>query len=168
MEGYVVGDAYGEVSALCSAHISEDCVYHRGVKLLAADAVSAADNLLAYAELAKRGNYVEIQRLALCARLLGSVHNGDCLDGGGDCVDKRFGGEGTVKSYLYHTYLLSSCVEIVNRFLDSLCAAAHNHYDAVCVLCSVIVDEIVLSARERADLVHLRLHDCGYCVVILV
>jgi len=104
----------------------------------------------------------------LRAGLFGPVHDGERFHSGGNSLDKRFGGEGAVKSYFYHTDLLTFCVEVIHGFFNRFRAAAHDDYHAVRVGSAVVVDEVVLSARERADLIHLRLYDRGDGVVVFI
>ena len=57
----------------------------------------------------KSGNNVKIKRLAQSAGLFGSVKHGDFLNGGRNSRNQLIRFEGTVKTYLYKTYLFALC-----------------------------------------------------------
>ena len=165
---HVVGDADGEVVLLALVHILVDRRSHGRIEFLAAEAVSAAEHFRLDLLFVKRGDDVEIERFAEGTRFLGAVEHGDFLCGLGERGNELFHGEGTVKSDFEHADFLSFRVEVIDRLFDCFRTATHKDDDAVGVLCAVVVDEVILSARNGRDLVHHRLDDAGDGVVILV
>ena len=57
----------------------------------------------------KSGNNIKIKRFAQSAGLFGSVKHCDLLNGGRNSRNQLVCFEGTVKTYLYKTYLFALC-----------------------------------------------------------
>ena len=142
---------------------------HGGVELLGAQAVAAADDLnIGLAVLIERGAHVLVEGLAQGAGLLGAVEHGDLLAGGGNGLQQALGAEGTVEMHLDQAQLLALLVEVVDGLLDGLAAAAHGDDHALGIGGAHVVEELVLAAHQRADLLHDLFHDGGGGVVELV
>ena len=82
--------------------------------------------------------------------------------------DELFDGEGAVKPDLEHADFLTLRVEVIDGLFDCFRTATHEDDDAVGVLCAVVVDEVILPARDARNLVHHRLDDAGDSLVELV
>ena len=70
--------------------------------------------------------------------------------------------------YANHTNLFAACVEEVNSLLDSVANRTHSDDNTLCVLCSVVVKELVVSAKLLVNLVKVHLCCSNSVVVILV
>ena len=167
--GHVVVDADGEVAhRLFGVHVLEHGVDHRGVELLAAEPVSAADDLDVAARLVEGGDDVEIERFARAAALFDAVEHGDLLDARGDRSRKLRDVERTIEPDFEHAGLAAVRVEIVDRLFDRLRAAAHQNDDLFGVLRAVVFIQRVASAGDLEHVVHRLFDDRGDGVVILV
>ena len=166
--GDVVEDTNGEVVLLALVHILVYGVDHRRIEFLAAEAVSAAEHFRLDLEFVKSRDDVEVERFAEGTRFLGAVEHGDFLCGLGESGDEFFRGEGAVKTNLDHADLFAFGVEVIDGLFGGFCTAAHNDDDAVGVLCAVVIDEVILPARDGGDLVHHLLNDGGNRKVVLV
>ena len=144
--GHIVEDTHGEVVLLALVHVLVHGVDHGGVEFLAAEAVPAAEDFRLDLHLVESRDDIEVEGLAEGAGFLGAVEDGDLLRGLGERRGERFGGEGAVQPD----------------------PAAHDDYDAVGVLGAVVVDEVILPARESGDLVHHLLDDRGHREIVLI
>ena len=168
--GHVVDDAHGEVVlGLVRRQVVVDGLDHGGVELLAAETVAAAhDHQIVPAGFAERGADVGVQGLAQGAGLLGAVHDGQLLAGGGDGGQELVGHEGTIQTDLDEAQLLALAVQVVDGLLGHVGAAAHDDHHAVRVGGAHVVEEVVGPAGEGADLLHVVLHDGGDGIIVLV
>ena len=111
---------------------------------------------------------VEVEGLADGAGLLGSVENGDSLDGLGQLGNHILADEGTIQSDLEQTDLLACGVEVVNNFLCAVADGTHRNDHVLCVSSAVVVEGLVVGADLLVDLVHVLDHDFGNSVIVLV
>ena len=168
--GHVVDDAHGEVVlGLGLAEVVVDGLDHGGIELLAAQAVAAADhNEILPTGFPQGGAHVGVQGLAQGAGLLGAVHDGQLLAGGGDGGQELIGGEGPIQADLDEAQLLAPGVQVVDGLLGHVGAAAHDDDHPVGIGGAHVVEEVVGPAGEGADLLHVVLHDGGNGLIILV
>ena len=146
-----------------------DGLDHGGVELLAAETVAAAhDHQVVLAGFAERGADVGVQGLAQGAGLLGAVHDGQLLAGGGDGFEELVRHEGPIQADLDEAQLLALAVQVVDGLLGHVGAAAHDDHDPVRVRRAHVVEQVVGTAGEGADLRHVILHDGGNGVIVLV
>ena len=104
----------------------------------------------------------------MSARLFRPVHNGHRLDGSRNGVYESVAGERSVKSDFDKTDFLSFSVEIIHGFFNRFRTGAHDNDDSVCVFGAVVIDEVIFSAGEGGNFIHLLLNDCGDGVVIFI
>ena len=168
--GHVIDNADGELAlGLVLLELLEDSERGRGRRILAAQAITAADDLDArLAGLVESGDDVLVERLADRTRLLGTVHDGDLLDGLGENVDKVLDGERTEQTNLDQADLLAVSVEVVDDFLEHVAEGAHAHDDAIGIGSAVVVEQAVIGAELLVDLLHVALDDGRKLVVDLV
>ena len=168
--GHVIDNADGELAlGLVLLELLEDSERGRGRRVLAAQAITAADDLDArLASLVESGDDVLVERLADGTRLLGTVHDGDLFDGLGENVDEVLDGERTEQANLDQADLLAVSVEVVDDFLEHVAEGAHAHDDAIGIGSAVVVEQAVIGAELLVDLLHVALDDGGKLVVDLV
>ncbi|MPM12584.1 hypothetical protein SDC9_58937 [bioreactor metagenome] len=165
----VIHDADGELTA--GLRLAELLIHGKnaaGRRILAAKAIAAADDGGLTAGVCKRGDNIEVQRLALRAGLLGAVRNSDLLSRGGDGGQHLLGGKGTIQADLQKTDLLAVCVHVVDDLLGHVTDGTHGNDDAVGVGGAVIVKELVIGAQLLVDLIHVLLHHGGQSVIVLI
>ena len=167
---HILVDTDGEVVlGLVLFEVLVDGEHHRGVELLGAKAVSAADDGdVLHAVLEERGADVKIEGLAEGAGLLGAVEDSHLLAACGDGLHEGFGDEGAIQADLDETVLLARCVELVDGLFHRLCARTHDDDDFFCIGSADVVEEVVAPARERGNFVHHLLHDGGSGEVVAV
>ena len=168
--GYVVGNADSEVVfGRFGGEAFVHRVDHGRIEFLRAQAVATAVNLdIGFARLDKRGANIEVQRLAEAARLFGAVENGETLDRFGQRLDEMLDRERTVQTHFEQADFFALLGIVVDGLLDGFAARAHHYDDVLGVLVAVVLEQLVLSARELGNLVHHRLHDFGRGVVVFV
>ena len=76
------------------------------------------------------------------------------LTGGGDGGGEVLHGEGTVQVDLHHAHLAALRVQVVHGLLHGLAGGAHHHDDFLRVGRAVVVEQLVVTAGELVDLVH--------------
>ncbi len=110
---------------------------HGRGELLGAEAVAAADDGRVALEaefagghrFADGGTYIQIERLAEGAGLLGAVEDGDAFDGFGQGLDEGVQRERTVEVDLDDADLLALFDQSVYGVLDGVGAGTHDHDD---------------------------------------
>ena len=159
--GHVVHDAHGEVVLRgVGLEVVEHGLDHRGVELLGAQAVAAADHGdIALARFAKRRAHVQVHRLAQGAGLLGAVEDGDLFGGGRDGGHEVAHRERAVQVHLDEAHLFAALVQVIHGLFDGFAGGTHREDDAVGVFRSVVVKQLVGTAGERFHLLHHALHD---------
>ena len=157
--GHVVDDADGKAvfrRVLPEVVIDGDELARGGV--LGGKAVAAPHHLdVPPARLGQGGHHVQIQRLAHAAGLLGAVQHRDFLHRGGQSGGEVLHGEGAVQVDLQQAHLPALLVEVVHRLLHRLGGGAHDHNDFLRVLRAVVVEKLVIPARQLVDFVHVML-----------
>ena len=166
--GHVVVDADDEVAlGRGRGHVVVDRLGHAGAEFLGPEAVAAAHELgNRAAAFDERRAHVLVERIAEAAGLLGAVEHGDHLGRGGHDLEKRIRGERTEQAHLDQANLLALGVQVVDHFLDGFARGAHGHDDAVGVGRAHVVEELVGTAGQRADLVHHGRDDAGQYLII--
>ena len=120
----------------------------RGRSVLAGEAVAAADDLdVVPAGVGQAGDDVQIEGLALGARLLGAVEHRDGLTCLGDGGEQLVRAPGAVQADLDEADLLAVGVQVVDDFLGHVADGAHGDDDAVGVRGAVVVEELVVGAE---------------------
>ena len=69
--------------------------------------------------------------------------------------------KGAEQVYLQEAHLLALGVQMVGDLLCAAAHGAHGHDDALGVGRAVVVEQVVLTAGQLADLSHVVLHDVG-------
>ena len=161
--GHIIVDADSEV--VLGLGLLEVIVHSHdltGCGILGAEAVPAAHHAdVAAAGLIQRGHHVQVHRLAHTAGLFGAVQHGDALAGGGDSGGKVLHREGTEQVDLYHADLAALCVQIVHSLLHGLTGGAHHYDDFLRVGRAIVIEQLVVTAGELVDLIHIVLNGIG-------
>ena len=161
--GHIIIDADGEVvlgSLLLQVVVHSNDLAGGGV--LGGEAVPAAHHAdIAAASLIQSGDNIQIHRLAHGAGLLVAVQHGDPLAGGGDGGGKVLHREGTEQVDLHHAHLAALSVQVVHGLLHGLAGGAHHHDDFLRIGRAVVVEQLVITAGELVDLVHVVLDGVG-------
>ena len=168
--GHVVHNAQGELALhLALRELLVDCKDRGGRRVLAAEAVAAADDLdVGLAGIGKRRHHVEVQRLAQGAGLLGAVEDRKLFAARGDRRDQLVRAERAVQAHLHEADLLTLRAEVIDDFFRHVADRAHRDDHAVGIGCAVVVEELVVRAELGVDLRHVLLHDLGDRFVVLV
>ena len=165
-EGHVIVDADGEVVlglVLLQVVVHSDDLAGGGV--LGGQAVTAANHAdVAAAGLVQSGDNVQVHGLAHGAGLLVAVQHGDALAGGGDGGSEVGHGEGTIQVDLHHAHLAALSVQVIHGLLHGLAGGAHHNDDFLSVGSAIVVEELVVTAGELVDLVHVVLDGVGQAV----
>ena len=168
--GQVVGDADGEVFlGLILSQLFEHSKCGSRRSILGAQAITtAADGDVSTASLCQSGDNVQIQGFTQSAGFLGTIQNGDLLDGLGDDGQQTICCEGTIQTDQDQADLFAVCVQVVHDFACHVSDGAHGDDDAVCIGSAVVVEQLVAGAQLLVDLVHILFNDRRHCIIILV
>ena len=112
--------------------------------------------------------HVEIQRLALSSRLLCTVENGNALAALWHGSEEVLNRERTIEVNAHHTHLLALLEQVVDSLAGSLSGRTHEDDDVLCVLSSVVVEEVILATGDFRNLAEVVLNHFGHLVVVLV
>ena len=161
-EGNVVIDADSEVVLHFALHVVVDSLHVGGDGVLGAETIAATQNGdMTEVALAQSGADILEERFTCGAGLLGAVKNGDDFNRLGQSREQMLYGEGAVEMYLNHTHVLAALVEVVHDLVQSLADGAHSHDDVLCVFCAVVVEELVITAGQLTDGLHLLFNYLG-------
>ena len=162
--GHVVVDADGK--AVLGSLLPQVVVHGNqlaGGGILAGQSVTATHHAdIAAACLIQRRYHVQIHRLAHRTGLLAAVQHGNLLDCGGNSGREVRHGEGTVQMDLHHAHPAALRVEVVHGLPQSLGDGAHGHHHFLGIGRAVVVEQLVVAARQFVDLVHVVLHRSGH------
>ena len=111
---------------------------------------------------------VEIQRLAICSRLLRAVKHSNTLHSLGNRSKQMLNRERTIEVNGDHTNLLAVGVQVVDSLASCICSAAHEDDHAVSILCSVVREEVILATSNLRDLAEVLLNCFGNAVVVRI
>ena len=165
---HVVHDADREVVlGLVLGGFVVDRLDHRRGELLRRQTVASRDHprrlderrLAGVGRLAQRGDDVEVERVADRARLLAAVEHRDRPHGlrqGGDELGDR---ERPVQPHAQHADLLARLERPLDVLGGGVAARAHDDDDALGLGVAEVVEQVVVTAGQRGELVHLLLHD---------
>ena len=167
--GDIIDYADGELTLhIVLLKLVVDSKYACGRRILRAETVAAADDLDVLAGICNCGDNIEVQRLALCAGLLGAVENGYLLDCLGQSCKQLVCSPGTVQSYLDKTDLLALGGEVIYNFLCNIADRAHSNDNTVSIGSAVVVEQLIVRTELFVYLAHVLLDYLGDGFVILV
>ena len=165
----VVDDADGELMlGRILLQLIVDRKHGRGRRVLAAEAVTAADDGRLHAGVGQSGDNIHVERFADGAGLLRAVEDCDLLGGSRDGRDELVRAERTVQANLHEADLFAVGVHVVDNFFRDVADGAHGDDDTISVGSAVVVEELIVGAELFVDLAHVLLDDCGQRVVVLV
>eukprot|EP00955_Chlamydomonas_euryale_P078781 363203-Chlamydomonas_euryale.AAC.16 len=141
--GHVIDDADGELLLGAACRQAKPAAHDQSTRTGAV-----------HLRLGNRRQHILVQRLAVGARLLGTVEHADALGRlwyGREQVLSRPWPE---QPHLDHADLLALGVEVVDRLVHDLAAAAHDDDHAVGVRCTIVVEQAVLAPSQRLEVGH--------------
>ena len=156
------------ILGLCLIQIIIHCLDHGRSEFLAAEAISAADHFDIFACFSQRGHDIFIQRLAERTGFFGTVQNGNALAGCGECFDKFLGSERAIQTNFNESEFITFSIQIVDGFLNYICAAAHADDYVLSIFCSDIVKQMIAAAGDLADFVHIVLDGLRNRIVVRI
>ena len=159
----IIGDADREF-LLLGVVIDRDDLCRR--RILGTKTVTAVEdrNILELRSL-EGSHDIQCQRLCDGAGFLGSVENGDLLDGIRNRLDQLVCSERSVQANLDQTNLAALRCEVIDGLLDGIVDGAHGDDDLVSIRSAVVIEQLVVRAEFCIDLVHVLLDDRGHIVV---
>ncbi|MPM40672.1 hypothetical protein SDC9_87318 [bioreactor metagenome] len=161
-KGHVVGDADGEmVPGLVGLEVIEYGLDMGRGRVLGSEAVPSADDKRLDSLVFEERADILVQGISESADFLAPVEDRNALHGGRKGIEEEFLREGPVQVHFNDSRLFSPGVQVVDCLLDRLADGTHGHYDVLGVRCTVVVEGMVLAARELFDLLHVGLDDLG-------
>ena len=125
-----------------------------GRRVLAAETIAAADDDRVHVGVVECRLDIEVERLADRARLLRAVEDGDLLDRLRQILEEMFERERTIEMHGKKADLFTLGIEIIHGFAGRLTDRAHGDDDALGILCTMIVEEMVLASRDLREICH--------------
>ena len=113
-------------------------------------------------------NNIKVQRLAHSSRLFCSVENRDLLNRIRNRIDQSLCAERSVQTYFNYADFLSCFHQVIDRLLDRIADGTHSNDDVLCVLSSVVVEQLIVCSDLSIYLVHVILNDSRHCIVVRV
>ena len=123
-------------------------------RIFAAETVTSADNDRTQSGTVISGFDVKIQRIAEGARLFRAVKNGDFFDRFRQIFEEILRRERTIEMNGQKTGLFAVCVEVIDNFLRRLANGTHRDNDAFRIRSTVIIERMILTARDFAEIGH--------------
>jgi hypothetical protein len=166
------------VEGLVLGQVGVDTANHGRVEFLGAEAIATSNDgwhtsferKLAVALSFKESvDNVEVERFARGTRFLGTVENGDLLNGLRKSGDEFFTRERTIEADLEDTDLSAFVLDHgFDGFVNGFTARAHEDDDVRCVRSADVVDQVVRAASGGSELIHGALNDGRDLLVELV
>ena len=165
--GYVISDADGEVVfRLCACQIVENSYDIARQQILGAQAITATDNHRLAVACIEGSTYIKIQRFAKGARLFGAVQHSDTFYALRNCAHKMLDAERTVQMNYEHANLSAFSVKLLYNSADGFRSRAHDDDDILCILCAIIVEQVIFTTGQLADFAHVVLYDFRQSIII--
>ena len=168
-EGVVVDDTHREVVLRLGeleVLIDGEDLGRRGVA--GSQSVASADDERMARVVVEGRLDVEVERLALSTRLLRAVEHGDALHGLRQRLAQVIDRERTIEVDSHHTDLLALLHQVVDALAGRLRGRTHEDDDVLGIGSAVVVEEVILAARDLGNLGEVLLHDLRNGVVVLV
>ena len=161
----VIIDADCEMVLLFAEHVVKHSLDMGRDGILGRKAVAPAENLDAAFALGESGADIRKERLASAAGFLRPVEDADALYRCRQGCQQVLCRERPVQMDLDHADLLTLCGEIIHNFQHRLTDGTHGDDHALSIRCAVVVEELIISAGQGIDGIHLLLHDLRKSVV---
>ena len=167
--GHIVLNADGEVIL---GRIQQQVIIHRlqldGRGILAGQTKATCVDEGAGRIVDVGGADVLIEGLTDRTSLLHAVENGNLLHRLGHGGKEMLGREGTEQMYLQEAHLFALSVEILHHLAGTAGHRTHGHHHAVSIGCAIVVEQVIIAARQGVDLGHVVLHHIGQSIIIAV
>ena len=158
--GHVVFDTDGEAVESAFFQVFENSQDHGGGEVFGRETVTAADD--GDGGIVDGNFHIHIEGFADGTGFFGAVENGNAFHSLGKCGKESFGVEGSVKTHFDKSVFGSAgAVEVFDGFFNGFAAGTHGNDHIGGIFCTDIVEEMVLTAGDLGDSIHLFLHDCG-------
>ena len=164
---HIVVDGQCKVVARCfflEVFIDSHDVFRNNV--LGTKAVTSAAYLDGTAGRSDGADNVKIQRFADGARFSCPVEDSNLLDCIRNLGQEMLDGERTEEVDVQYAYLFAMCIKGVCDIFADIRDRADGNDDAVSIRSTIVVKEVIFSAGDSADLVHVALNDVRKCIVI--
>ena len=139
-----------------------------GRRVLAAETIAAADDDRVHVGVVECRLDIEVERLADRARLLRTVEDGDLLDRLRQNLEEMLERERTIEMHGKKADLFTLGIEIIHGFAGRLTDRAHSDDDALGILRTVIIEEMVLASRDLREIRHSFLDKLRQRFIVLV
>ena len=133
--------------------------------VLRGETIAATDNSRVLLHTVESVLHVEVKGLTGATGLLSAVEDSDVLHGLGHRLEEVLYAEGTEEVNLDHADLAALGIELVDHLLGGFTGRAHADHDVLSILCAVVVEEVVVTTGDLAQLVHVVLNGLGDSVV---
>ena len=145
-----------------------DAQYLVRIYILAAQAITAANDDRIPVSAIESSADILIQRLAQGTWLLGAVHNGNLGNSGRNSIQEMLYREWTEQMNCNHTNLLALAIEVINSLNQSLVQGTHSDNYALCIRCAIVIEYMVLTAGNLCQVSHSLLNQVRHSLIILI
>ena len=167
--GHIIHNAYGEVVfGFSSLQVVEHSQSIARIEFLGTHAVTAADDQRTVSLVVVDVPDIQVQRFAVGASFLGPVQNSNPFYGCRHGLEEMFGGERTIQMYVQHADFFALSVQDLGNFFHGLSAGAHDYYNVFSIGSTGVVEQLVVTAGQLADFVHVIFYDFRQGFVVFV
>ena len=167
--GHIIVDANCVViGRMLRLHIVVHGLDHVGGGILAGQTETAGIDRQVRTELFKDSRYLFVQGFAHSTGFLVPIQNGNGFDCGRQGCQERFCAERTEQMHFHISDLGTGCVQMIHRHLSSAGNRAQPNQNRLCIGCTVIVEQMIITAGDGVDLGHILLDNLGHCIVVAV
>ena len=164
--GYVIDDAQGEVVLrLEGFHVVEYGVDGCRRNVFRRQAIATGQNSNVLFDVRYSSANIFVKRFAQSTRFFRAVHNGDRADRIRHSFHEVFEGERAIETYLEEADFFAVFAEFIDRFLDCAGNGTHSDDDVFSIGSPVVIEEVVRTARQFTDLIHVVLNNVRQTLV---
>ena len=114
---------------------------------------------------AKWSHNIKVKRLTKRTRLFCTVKYDDVLNSLRKSSNKMLSWEWSVEANLNNTNLVSVSIHIINSLIYSFANWTHSYNYSVCILCSIVIEKLVVSANLSINLIHIILYNFRHNII---
>ena len=111
---------------------------------------------------------IKIQGLTFCSRFFRTIKNCNTFYCSRDGFADSFDRERTIQMDRNHTNFLALLNKIVDSLASRLCGRTHQDNDVLCIFCTIIVEQVILTTSNLGNLTQILLYDSWNTIIVLI
>ena len=158
--GYIIGDAKGKVMSWTIGF--QMFKYSHNIfwnDILGAESITAANDADIPVRCGYSTLYIQIQRFANSTWFACAVQYGNLLYRFRKLAEEMLYRERTVQMNVHDTHLFAFSQQSVGDILGNIGNRADGNDDTFCILCAIIVKQMIVTAGQAGNVIHISLHN---------